>query len=301
MTQRDESIIVNRKNFLKKFDCFSCNYDNIEATLNNIKLNRKTLLTVTYEDIEFDFLLHIKNTSDKKLILYGNGALPRSCDTDEGYKELLKIPYFSRLTWEDINGCSSIWYADASKKYYIKNGNSVPLGWNIGTKNHWFLMTIKEILVKIMKHYDFSINKTLFYGSSGGGFQSMILSCLMNGKHVMADCPQFDCTLHNCFEQIKTSEKDVEYIINECDYRCNVIKCFNRYNYFPRLLINESFSNGDMNQFNTFLKNLKEEIDKGNTLYNVNNTHVKVNFILENKHTYLTKEDFEKRLKHILR
>lgn len=302
ITDEDRDIINKFKGIVDGFSSYRCDKNEIEKTLKKIDIHKKTMLTVVYNDIEFDFVLSLKGVlkNIKKTIVLGSGAVSRRGLSDDGYKELMYTPIFSRITW-NIYDYNMIWYTDVSKKYYAKEGKVVSLGWNIGNSKCWFLEIISDILSTIFHYYSIGKNDILLYSSSGGGFQSIELGSMLKTDTVMVDCPQFDCTLHECFNILKKCEDDMSDIIDNHAYRYNVIECFKKYNYIPRIIINIPFSDGDMKQIITFMEYIKRELESGNQLFNLDVGHIRVNYIMSDAHAYLTKEEVDRYCKLILK
>ena len=63
------------------------------------------------------------------------------------------------------------------------------LGWCVGTKNHWYLETIAKIIEYITLNHNIRQDNILFYGTSNGGFVSMVLATLFR---------ESSCLVNNC-------------------------------------------------------------------------------------------------------
>lgn len=285
-----------RLDYINSLMKISCDYNDLDSAIKKIKCNVKSHLIIYKDNVQFDFLVNIKpQTVSKKMIVFGSGALPFPDEyTDQDYIELQSsVPYFPRLTWNVK--CSSIYYADATKIYYGKQNKMLSLGWNIGTDDHWFLKTVYDILIKLFDYFKFERKNILLYGSSGGGTQSILLGAMFKTCKIMVDCPQLCTSLHSAYAKYKLCNENVE-----CDdiylYRRNVIECFKHFNYIPQIIINESFGNGDMTQLNWFLTNFKKEIENDNLLFTQAYNKISINLIPENKHTYISLDDLQKKI-----
>ena len=125
-----------------------------------------TLYQIELDGVVFELLLHLVPNSDQMVVL-GNGNVRKDA----------QLPTFQRIGWYAQLPCSSLWYFDPS--LYLGDAR---LCWGYGTAQRWYLRDIARILEKIGNILDISGNNLVFYGSSGGGFTSMMLACMLRGK-----------------------------------------------------------------------------------------------------------------------
>lgn len=120
---------------------------------------------------------HIK---DKKLPLtiFGQGALDRS---------KIEIPRFQRMNWSDMIDENVVVINDPT--LFI---DTIPLGWCIGNPDYYPLPRIVEAIAIVAEQLEIGPKNLLFYGSSGGGFTSLMMASYFSGSSVLANNPQID-------------------------------------------------------------------------------------------------------------
>jgi len=141
--------------------------------------NEPFILTVEWDGVKFDFLIRIRERSSHLLIL-GSGA-----GTMDNEKRV-PTPYFQRHSWINDFEDSVIYYNDPTLYFSDK----LLLGWGQGTKDRFYLKDIAAILEKLIEKTQIQKNKVIFYGSSGGGFMSMILAGYIKESAALANGPQ---------------------------------------------------------------------------------------------------------------
>jgi hypothetical protein len=137
------------------------------------------ILTVEWDGVKFDFLIRIRERSSHLLIL-GAGAGTMANE------KRVPTPYFQRHSWINDFEDSVIYYNDPTLYFSEK----LPLGWGQGTKDRFYLKDIAAILEKLIEKTQIPKNKVIFYGSSGGGFMSMILAGYIKESAALANGPQ---------------------------------------------------------------------------------------------------------------
>jgi hypothetical protein len=137
------------------------------------------ILDIEWDGVQFEFLIRIKKNAARALI-FGSGA--------GGFQEQpIGPPIFHRHSWMDEFENTVIYYNDPT--LYL---GKLPLGWGQGTKERFYLKDIATILMKIVKKLQINHQNVLFYGSSGGGFMSLILAGFMKGSTAFVNNPQTD-------------------------------------------------------------------------------------------------------------
>lgn len=196
----------------------------------NFPKNEQFGLNVILNGLNFEFLLNIKENSDK-LLIFGSGARVNQSEVDK------KRPWFNRWSWKFNE--SQLYYNDPTTYCYPE----LTTGWGIGTKKRWFLKEISAIIEKISKKIGISHENMIFLGSSAGGFTSIILSTLLKDTIGIAEIPQFNLQDYNgsfhwnllkkyCFENMSTEE-----IYDKYGFRVDVITLFKKMNYIPKLYL----------------------------------------------------------------
>lgn len=212
---------------------------------NNIKLNFNELssfefpldepfgLQVMYNDTIYCLVIRF-SSNNKNLICTGPGAHERDTILNG---ELLKPPFFDRWSWYKYFDESFIAYADPMLFY----DEEIKIAWLIGNKEHWYLKDLSEIIEELCKNQNINHNNILFYGSSGGGYTSVVLGTLIKNSQVLINNSQlfvlnyweymvdavFDM-LYDTFDGLDKNE-----IIQKIKYRLDVIELFKKENYAP--------------------------------------------------------------------
>ncbi|RAP47423.1 MAG: hypothetical protein BZ135_02270 [Methanosphaera sp. rholeuAM6] len=239
-------------------------------------INQRFGLKVKSKGVEHEFVLNIKDNSDKLLVI-GAGFIAK--DKIETFRNR---PVFSRISWKFTQ--STLYYNDSTRKI-----DNVDLrgGWGIGTLDDWYLEDIAEI-VKIIadKIYEYNANNRyknlMFYGSSMGGFMSIILATLVKNSVAIAEIPQLELrdmrtNWPPLKEQLFNGFTDEE--IEEYSYRLNVMDLIKREKYIPNayLLLDCSSANDFNKQYKPFFDRL------GELPYVENNNYNKIRIRIEGK------------------
>ena len=178
-----------------------------------------TIYDILWDGVHFEFFVHYKPDSTQALIL-GTGDVgqhPR--------------PYFARISWARELPYTSIYYSDPTS--YRKG---CTLGWGYGTNDRWYLENIAVILMRILSKLNIKTEDTLFYGSSGGGFTSMMLAAMFRSRASVIN-PQF--FVENFWP------KSVDALKSAClregetllPQRTDVLTAFHREGWFPYLRV----------------------------------------------------------------
>lgn len=199
----------------------------------DLPLNRRFELNVSWEGVNYEFLLYLTNV--KRLICFGSGAM--------NLKETYNLPLYKRHSWYKHFKESTLYYNDPTL-YLPPNSDTFPdkdisIGWGVGTENCWYLEKIGEIIQIIANKINVPVNDLLFFSSSGGGFMSIVLATLIKGSFAIANNPQifienFDYRdkankmLDTCFPGL-----DKEIILKKYKHRIDCIELFKKENYVP--------------------------------------------------------------------
>ncbi len=215
-------------------------------------------LIVHYDDVKYEFVIHLKSKSDKLLVL-GSGQIKK------GYGDKFKNkPLFSRITWPYKQ--STVYYNDPTR--YI--GKGVELGgYGLGTEKSWYLEKISIIIKLIsLKIYDYEssdeeFKNIIFYGSSQGGFFSLQLSTLIKNSTCISEIPMLDIrdmvewkNLKNClFKEMTMKEFNEKF-----SHRVSCIDLMIKEKYIPNAyLIMDCSAKFDFNnQYSKFFNRLTE-------------------------------------------
>lgn len=209
-------------------------FDEIESY--NFPLDEAFGLEVMNDGVKFCLIIKFSSTN-KNLICCGPGAHARDSKTSKGI--LKKPPFIDRWSWFKFFEESFIAYADPIFFYDDK----ITLGWFVGDEQ-WYADTIASIIKKLAINQKISANNILFYGSSGGGFISIVLGTLIKESKVLVNNSQFTIMnyhkfhINNLLDVLKRefpllSESE---IVESLGYRLNTIELFKKEKYIPPII-----------------------------------------------------------------
>lgn len=192
-------------------------------------------LIVNLNNVKYEFYVHLKSNSNK-LIALGSGLIPV-----DYMKRFENKPFYTRWTWNYNE--SYLCYNDPSR-YLNKR---IRGGWGVGTENDYYLENIKNIILKICDKLNILNENILFYGSSMGGFMSLMLATMVKQSTALADIPQLNL-IHikyhwDDFKEFSFKNRSDEYIIKNYGYRFNFIEMMKKEKYVPNafLVLNYTF------------------------------------------------------------
>lgn len=205
-------------------------------------------LQVNHDDVKYEFLIRFSSESEN-LVCFGSGAYDPS---------KFKPPVYNRHTWYLEFAESVIYYNDPT----LYNDDKLTLGWGVGKNGEWYLPVIADIL-KILAHKNRVENENmLFFGSSGGGFTSVVLSTLLKGSIAVVNNPQmilqnyypshFDRMMNACFDE------PGEDTVSKYRYRFDALELFKIEKYVPNItyLVNINSQKDIKNQLIPFINSL---------------------------------------------
>ena len=215
-------------------------------------------LEINHNNVKYEFLIRLAS-QNKNLICFGSGAY----DPNK-----MSPPIYNRYSWQNEFEESLIYYNDAtlynSHKFPLKyNKPNLTLGWGIGKHDEWYLLTIADIIRILSFNNDIKSENILFFGSSGGGFTSIILSTIIKDSVAIVNNPQIFCRgLKDYFENIMNAcfdNLDPEIISRQYEHRFDIVEMFEREKYMPNLtyLVNVNSEIDMIDQFIPFMKRLK--------------------------------------------
>lgn len=141
----------------------------------NFQEEGPVLYEILWNEVKYEILLN-RNTLSSQAAVFGTGVITKE----------KPLPVFSRATWMDEIFCTGIWYFDPT--VYLGETN---IGWGYGTNERWYLEDIAALIQVILDKLNIATSKTLFFGSSGGGFTSIMLASMLGGT-AMAINPQLN-------------------------------------------------------------------------------------------------------------
>lgn len=228
-------------------------YENIHTTfekIDEINLTSPTpfILTVNWDNVKYEFLIR-SNSSSNELLVFGSGAYDPA---------KMKPPIFQRHSWTEHFDSNMIYYNDPT--LYL---GQMSLGWGHGTDDAFFLEKIAKIIEKLMTKMSVKAEDTLFYGSSGGGFMSMVLAGYIKGSKALVNNPQtiipnyyqthVNRLLEAAHPSLPTEESAKKYVT-----RLNVLEFFKEINYMPYIfyLQNTACDHDVVKHFMPFVRGL---------------------------------------------
>lgn len=135
------------------------------------------ILKVDWGKVTYEFLIRIKPGASNTIV-FGSGA--------GGFQEQpIGPPIFHRHSWMEEFEDTVIYYNDPT--LYL---GKLSLGWGQGELDRFYLQDIANILEILFTKLNIDSKNVLFYGSSGGGFMSLILAGFVKGSTVLINNPQ---------------------------------------------------------------------------------------------------------------
>ncbi|MFC3900397.1 hypothetical protein [Aliicoccus persicus] len=238
--------------------------------INLQKLNYEFLVNLDYGETlkvitdtnSFYFRVFLKPES-KKLLVHSNGAINRNIKSP---------PVFHRSSWTEDIDANCVFIDDKT----IHN-TEYKAGWGIGTSNEHYIESYSEIIKHFQQILGIQSKDIYYWGSSAGGFMSMMLATRHIETTAIVGNPQTDLRRHN-----KTKLRnlilhgygnvDVDEISQNEGFRFSVVESIIKFNYMPKIVyIQNTIFKSDVNkQLNPFLKDLKERSISEEDLHIIN-------------------------------
>ena len=237
----DTVTIVRESKWVSVYPTVSLEYSELESL--EFPRNKLMVYAIQWGGVPFEFAIYCPREAKEAVVLGTGNVRADTC-----------LPIFSRITWaKEIPGCA-IYYFDPTR--YIEGGT---LYWGYGTNQWWYLENVAVLLKRILDKLGISISNTLFFGSSGGGFTSVLLASMLHGR-VTAINPQMIVQNYHSFavRNLRTAVlKPGEELLIE---RTHAVKLFEREGFFPPLQIwqNSSEPRDITSQVVPFLQELSE-------------------------------------------
>ncbi len=237
-------------------------YKNIHIQYENLDsfhfiYDKPFILSVMWNGVKYEFLIRVRSNSSRMIVL-GSGA--------GGYHENpIGPPIFQRHSWINDLHDTVIYYNDPT--LYLGN---ILLGWGQGTKERYYLKDIATILTKLIEKTKVLHKNVLFFGSSGGGFMSLMLAGFLKDTVALVNNPQTCLTkwisgpVQNVFRHSYSGLSEEE-IIEKYRERINVIEFYKSIQYVPEIhyVQNVACEFDVVNHMIPFIEGLKNIKDNG--------------------------------------
>ncbi|GAA0421770.1 hypothetical protein GCM10008934_10290 [Virgibacillus salarius] len=218
--------------------------------LSNAKFNttKPFLLVVNKNGVKYEFFIRI-NKKSPKLLIFGSGAYKPST---------MSLPVFQRHSWTEDMEESIIFYNDPT--LYL---DRLMLGWGFGDLQEHYLEVISDIIRELCELFNYGSDDTFYYGSSAGGFMSLMLSTMMKGSTAIVNNPQ---TIFTNYQEVHVNKLmralniTKEIAENKYKDRVNTIHNFKKYNHVPKIkyLQNSVVEHDVNNHLIPFISGLKD-------------------------------------------
>ncbi|MFM5753444.1 hypothetical protein ACET52_01095 [Aeromonas veronii] len=194
------------------------------------------------DSLSLSILAKLNPNQDFLLVLY-NGAIAGH------YKNK---PKFSRWSWADEANYSFICIDDP----VVSEIGDTNLAWYIGTNEIDLQSKILSIIKSITKSLNIENNRVIFYGSSGGGFASLMSATLLKGSACIVSNPQTNILNYHkssVEKYIKSAFGEIESnVYDKFKDRLSVMSRMTSENYLPTVYYKQNII--DKSHFNKHLK-----------------------------------------------
>lgn len=251
-----------------------------------VKENLLYILEIKKDNVKYEYLINRKTDNDK-LIVFNNGAIAGGN---------VKVPVFQRHSWANMLKTSSVFCMDPT--LYV---NDLSVGWGVGKNEDYYLENSSLILKTIIQKMNIKLEDTVIYGTSAGGFLSIIMGIYLKGAKVVADNTQLDISnwafisavdyvMEYCFDNIGTALKYPE--------RFNVVEAFIKHNYVPKIYLHVNLCSKVDNSMQ--LAPFLEKIETMKNVTEYNNIEIILHYEEKKGHDGLSQEEAIKFLYEVL-
>lgn len=232
------------------------------------------ILKVMKDGVDFYFKINLKEHSNKAIV-FSNGAYNPKKSAP---------PVFMRSKWLNDYDSTCICVDDRTL-----HGKDVRVGWGIGTPDRYYLLDMSSIIKKILKQINVTSPNVIYFGSSAGGFMSLMFSILHKNSNAIVNNPRIYAYKSSSINSIYkglfpglTPQK----INKKYGGRLSVTYLMNKRNYVPNVLyiLNRDSKSDYQEQYIPFIKMAEK--------YNINLS--KISFWLysdkNNPHDFISRE-----------
>ncbi|WP_157774653.1 hypothetical protein ACFU5E_13320 [Aeromonas bestiarum] len=182
-----------------------------------------------FNDASITHNIYIKRskTNSNRLFVFGQGAVDKTKTQ----------PNFQRISWVDeIEG--NVIIVDDPTVF----NNELSIGWFQHSTDVNYFYRFSELLKTIALKMNFDIDKPILYGSSAGGFSSLMLSPYFNNPVVVVNNPQTDWTLFyepkvNCVLKTIYNDMSVAEYREKYPLKYSAINLFKSVSKVPAIIL----------------------------------------------------------------
>jgi hypothetical protein len=138
----------------------------------------KTVLSVKGEPLPYYLFTDIKEHG-RPLIVFGQGM---------AHRDQYTLPRFQRMDWSSSFEENILIINDPT----LFQDERLKLGWCLGNSEYYVLPRLTEIVSMAAEQLGISQRSVMFYGSSAGGFTSLMMSSRLPGSIAFVNNPQTD-------------------------------------------------------------------------------------------------------------
>ena len=259
-------------------------FDELDNALNQVEYGKLIGLIVHFNGVKYEYLLDIKKGVNEFI------CQSSSIINKEKLERFHNRPLFHRFSWKFKQ--SRVLFNDPTRYVDVDDDFSKDLqgGWGVGTYDDYYLENIKDMVLIIAHHFGITDDNILFYGSSMGGFTSLMLGTMVKGSMVLADLPQLYLLNFGHFTYKVIGKLYSEYSEEELDkvkYRFSFLEMMKKQNYVPDAQIFISCRPFDIDtQYIQFISDLYD-------LFKLEDKDNKIKLFIRtiDNHQHMTKQD----------
>lgn len=187
-------------------------------------------LRIQSRGVPFEMLYKTALAPDS-LIVFGQSAL--------GTRNNMPLPLYHRWTWfDDFPNSACIALNDPS--LYLSD--ELLGGWFQGTSEHFYMEDAAGMIAEIARQLGIPASRVFFYGSSAGGFSSLMMAAELTGATAIAEIPQTDMAKYHVLSAVDALRQycykgmELDQIIAEYGDRISVLKRFQRLGNVPNII-----------------------------------------------------------------
>lgn len=190
--------------------------------IKNLDFSVDNVFRIKYTSNYFNYNLLVKiDKTYEQLVVLSNGAVDHNKKTP---------PVFMRRSWIDEIDANLVFVDDGTI-----HDTDLSLGWGQGNAEEFVLEKYNEIILLIKDMMKIEDGEVTYFGSSAGGFMSLILSSMHRHSNALINNPQ--TIVQNYYEGLSGPLLKMAYreeSLEKFKYRINVAEAFKYYDYVPK-------------------------------------------------------------------